>query len=134
MRHSIFLMNPILFLVYKFRKCSPVADKRLRSGLKAQQAHSPGQRPGLISRRYCALKGQKRLYKRLDANAFALSGRTSSLPHTQGDALGYVLVAPSGRALNACACSLIQFAKLEFPLPNSLFLIEDLIESNKSPF
>ena len=120
--------------MFKFRKCSLVADKRLRSGLKAQQAHSPGQRPGLISRRYRALKGQKRLYKRLNANAFALSGRTSSLPHTQGDALGYVLVAPSGRALNACACSLIQLAKLEFPIPNSLFLIEYLIKSNKSPF
>ena len=37
-----------------------VADKRLRSGLKAQQAHSPGH------------------------------------------ALGYVLVAPSGHALNTC--------------------------------
>ena len=36
LRHSIFLMNPILFLVYKFRKCSLVADKRLRNGLKAQ--------------------------------------------------------------------------------------------------
>ena len=69
---------------------------------------------------------------------FALSGRTSSLHHTQGDALGYVLVAPSGRALNACAYSLIQLAKLEFPLPNTLVLIEDLIETNietnKSPF
>ena len=52
---------------FKLRKCSLVADKRLRSGLKAQQAHSPG----------------------------------------------YVLVAPSGRALNACAYSLIQLAKLE---------------------
>ena len=28
------------------------------------------------------------------------------LHHTQGDALGYVLIAPSGRALNACAYSL----------------------------
>ena len=36
------------------------------------------------------------------------------LHHTQGDALGYVLVAPSGRALNACAYSLIQLAKLEY--------------------
>ena len=54
---------------------------------------------------------QKRLYKRLHANAFALAGRTSSLHHTQGDALGYVLVAPSGRALNAC-----------FPLGRSLRL------------
>ncbi|MDD6977144.1 MAG: hypothetical protein PUI72_02320, partial [Prevotellaceae bacterium] len=60
-----------------------------------------------------ALKGQKRLYKRLHDNAFAPSGRTSSLHHTQGDALGYVLVAPSGRALNACAYSLIQLTKLE---------------------
>ena len=57
---------------------------------------------------------QKRLYKRLISNAFALSGRTSSLHHTQGDALGYVLVAPSGRALNACTYSLIQLAKREY--------------------
>ena len=28
--------------------------------------------------------------------------------------MGYVLVAPSGRALNACAYSLIQLAKVEF--------------------
>ena len=42
----------------------------------------------------------------------APSGRTSSLHHTQGDALGYVLVAPSGRALNACAYSLIQLELL----------------------
>ena len=35
------------------------------------------------------------------------------LHHTQGDALGYVLVAPSGRALNACAYSLIQLTILE---------------------
>ena len=72
------------------------------------------------------------------SNAFALSGRTSLLHHTQGDdfvflllaryswsklrytlapssvALGYVLVAPSGRALDACAYSLIQLAKREF--------------------
>ena len=47
-------------------------------------------------------------------NAFALAGRTSSLHHTQGDALGYVLVAPSGRALNAGAYSLIQLAKREY--------------------
>ena len=66
-----------------------------------------------MSRRYCALKGQKRLYKRLYANAFAPSGRTASLHHTQGDALGYVLVAPAGRALNACAYSLIQLVTLE---------------------
>ena len=51
---------------FKFRKCSLVADKRLRSGLKAQLAHSPGRRPGQIGRRYCALKGQKRFYKTLD--------------------------------------------------------------------
>ena len=51
----------------------------------------------------------------MHANAFAPSGRrTSSLHYTQGDALGYVLVAPPGRALNACAYSLIQLAKLEF--------------------
>ena len=62
---------------------------------------------------------QKRLYKRLHANAFALSGRTSSLHHTQGDALGYVLVAPSGRALNAC--TLIQLAKRELDTWQTMF-------------
>ena len=48
------------------------------------------------------------------SNAFALSGRISSLHHTQGATLGYVLVAPSGRALDACAYSLIQLAKREY--------------------
>ena len=75
---------------------------RSKHASKGQRAHSPGQRPGYDEVMKCALKGQKRLYKRLHANAFAPSGRTSSLHHTQGDALGYVLVAPSGRALNAC--------------------------------
>ena len=85
--------------------------------------------------------------KPMYSNAFALAGRTSSLHHTQGAALGYVLVAPlgralnacfplgralnacfpsgralnasfpSGRALNACAYSLIQLAELEKYLP-----------------
>ena len=36
--------------------------------------------------------------QRLSPYAFALSGRTLSPHSTQGDALGYVLVAPSGRA------------------------------------
>ena len=38
----VFSHNPI----FKFCKCSLIADKRLRSGLKAQQAYSPGHRPG----------------------------------------------------------------------------------------
>ena len=37
-------------------------------------------------------------------HAFALAGRTSSPQSTQGDALGYALVAPPGCALNACYC------------------------------
>ena len=36
-------------ILFKFRKCSLVADKSLRSGLKTQQAHNPGQRPGLCA-------------------------------------------------------------------------------------
>ena len=47
-------------------------------------------------------------------DAFALAGRTLSPHSTQGDALGYVLVAPSWRALNAYAYSLIQLEKLEY--------------------
>ena len=46
-------------------------------------------------------KGKSMDAKPMYSNAFALAGRTSSLHHTQGVALGYVLVAPSGRALNA---------------------------------
>ena len=52
-------------------------------------------------------------YKRLHANAFSLSGRTSSLHHTQGDALGYVLVAPSGRIMNVGAYSAVRAGFLE---------------------
>ena len=44
---------------------------------------------------------------------FAPSGRTSSLHYTQGDALGYVLVAPSGRIMNVCAYSAVRTGFLE---------------------
>ena len=47
-------------------------------------------------------------------HAFALAGRTSSLHHTQGDALGYVLVAPS---LHLDACS---------PLGTILFYLRNM--------
>ena len=59
------------------------------------------------------MKGQKRLYKRLHAKAFAPSGRTPSLHYTQGDAQGYVLVAPLGRILNVCAYSAVRAGFLE---------------------
>ena len=44
---------------------------------------------------------------------FARSGRTPSLHYTQGDALGYVLVAPSGRIMNVCAYSAVRAGFLE---------------------
>ncbi|MDY4786402.1 MAG: hypothetical protein SO158_03100, partial [Bacteroidaceae bacterium] len=67
------------------------------------------------------------LYKRLHANAFAPSGRALSLHHTQGDALGYVLVAPSGRSLNACATQ-----NHPIILRNSLIIIVRHLMANKS--
>ena len=36
-------------------------------------------------------------------NAFALAGRLSHIPHTQGDALGYGLIGLSGRLCRTCA-------------------------------
>ena len=54
---------------FKFRKCSLVADMRLRSGLKAQQAPSPGQSeaaPWVMKMSKCfRLQGQKRKNQRL---------------------------------------------------------------------
>ena len=44
------------------------------NGLKGQQAHSPGQRPGYNSSIVRALQGQKRFM----LNAFALAGRLPS--------------------------------------------------------
>ena len=52
--------------LFKFRKYLLVVNKRSRSGLKAQQALSPGHRPGNVDRRKCALQGQKRFYKTTD--------------------------------------------------------------------
>ena len=54
--HALLPLNGLEHRTFKIKrcsisKCSLVADKRLRSGLKAQQAHSPGQRPGLVNRR-----------------------------------------------------------------------------------
>ncbi|MDY5124943.1 MAG: hypothetical protein SPE90_01410, partial [Prevotella sp.] len=63
---------------------------------------TPGLRLGYIPHGYRPLNGKKRIYKRLHDIAFAPSGRTSSLHHTQGDALGYALAGPSARSLNAC--------------------------------
>ena len=37
-----------IYNISKFRKCSLVVDKHLRSGLKAQQAHSPGHALGYV--------------------------------------------------------------------------------------
>ena len=55
------------------------------SGLKGQQALSPGQRPGYKEVGKFALKGQKPY---LVHYAFALSGRWLRTTFTQGDALG----------------------------------------------
>ena len=40
-------------------------SKRSRCGLKAQQAHSPGHRPGWVEAMKCALQGQKHGYETL---------------------------------------------------------------------
>ena len=65
-----------------------------QGGLKGQQAHSPGQRPGYYGGSSLALKGQKH---QNGSNAFALTGRLPHDPLTQGAALGYEQVALSGR-------------------------------------
>ena len=65
-------------------------------GLKGQRANSPGQRPGYRHTGKLALKGQKHYSSNY---AFALTGRIYLCPFTQGDALGYKLIAPSGRTL-----------------------------------
>ncbi len=62
-------------------------------GLKGQQAHSPGQYPGYKKRIAVALKGQKH-YSAFLLLPFQGVGHH---PATQGDALGYMLIAPSGR-------------------------------------
>ena len=61
----------------KFRKCSLVADKRLRSGLKAQQSHSPWHRTGYDEAMKYAMKWQKHYRAIVYRDAFALSGRNS---------------------------------------------------------
>ena len=66
-----------------------------RNGLKGQKALSPGHRPGCKDVGKFALKGQKPY---LVHYAFALTGRRLRTTLTQGDALGYGLIAPSGRA------------------------------------
>ena len=61
-----------------------------RNGLKGQQALSPGLCPGYNEEGKFALKGQKPY---LVYYAFALSGRMLRTTFTQGNALGYGLVA-----------------------------------------
>jgi hypothetical protein len=66
----------------------------LRNGLKGQQAHSPGQRPGSKEVSIFALQGQKPICRIV---AFALAGRWLRTFLTQGVALGYELIGLSGR-------------------------------------
>ncbi len=73
-----------------------------QNGLKGQQAHSPGQRPGYRGRATVALKGQKPWTEASPpTNSFALSGRGCAPMPTQGDALGYVLIGLSGRLFDS---------------------------------
>ena len=67
----------------------------LKDGLKGLQAHSPGHRPGYLQMPTFALKGQKltTLVGLLPFQGVAAAHRL-----TQGVALGYGLIAPSGRA------------------------------------
>lgn len=64
------------------------------AGLKGQQEHSPGQRPGYCGHETFAQKGQK-YWRR--CSSFALSGRWLLTPFTQGVALGWQLAGLSGR-------------------------------------
>jgi len=63
-------------------------------GLKGQQAHSPGQRPGYVGQATYALKGQKPY---IEAMLLPLQGVGCASFVTQGAALGYALVGLSGR-------------------------------------
>ena len=74
----------------------------LTNGLKGQQAHSPGQRPGYGERVIVALKGQKPWTEAMPpTHSFALTGRGCALMPTQGAALGYGLSGLSGRICRA---------------------------------
>ena len=75
----------------------------LNYGLKAQQAHSPGHRPGYVYRREVRPDGAKASeHKRFVSMLLPLQGAFYRLIYTQGATLGYALVGPSARALNAC--------------------------------
>ena len=68
-----------------------------QNGLKGRRAVSPGHRPGYDERAIVALKGQKPWTEAMPpTHSFAPTGRGCALMPTQGDALGYVLIAPSG--------------------------------------
>ena len=72
-----------------------VMEYQCTNGLKGQQALSPGQRPGYQQTPTFALKGQKP-YESDMLLPFQGEGVITVL--TQGDALGYGLITPSGRA------------------------------------
>ena len=66
----------------------------LTNGLKGQQANSPGHRPGYRGHAASALKGQKHCSL---LGFCPFRARVVTRPSTQGVALGYVLIALSGR-------------------------------------
>ena len=65
-----------------------------KSGLKGQQALSPGQRPGCKEAGKFALKGQKRCFL---IRLLPFQGVAYAAAYTQGAALGWWLIALSGR-------------------------------------
>ncbi len=91
--------------LFKFRKSLPLVGKRSRHGLKAQQAPSPGHRPGWVNRRECALKGQKRLKTSVANIRFCPCRAHLRLSTYPGRCPGLRAFAPPGRALNASSQS-----------------------------
>ena len=83
--------------ISRWRMCGKALFAAL-CGLKAQQVHSPGQRPGYSSPRPAPCKGKSK--SQPFAHAFALTGRRGLYTDTQGVALGCGLAALSGRSFS----------------------------------
>ena len=89
-------------------------NKRSRPAPKGQRAHSPGQRPGYVNHREVRPEGAKALAdKHCVETLLPFQGALLRFTPTQGVALGFALVAPSGRTLNARQPMAINLPKVQ---------------------
>ena len=89
------------FLVYDWSYILIQVSQVSPTRPEGAEAHSPGQRPGLLRALACRPVRAKALKLQAIYKAFALTGRLADCHYTQGDALGWELLPFQGVLLES---------------------------------